>query len=473
MLTLSRCLIHQLRVVFSRALDLPPRLYNSCPVHIEAGPEGLVIRAQLGDWAAEYRQSTPHPPFSLVTSFQLLKAVEGTKPDPLSLDRDDKGAAIARWHDGPVPRVLTEDPPHVDAGAVFPSPPTIWSSNPPTLWRALSAAYGTTDPDSSRYALGCIQLRGKGGTVAATDGSQLYRERGFQFGWEEEVLIRGLKLFATKELPTDQPIETALHDKRVVLRSGAWTFWLPVQEGRFPRVDDAVPSPSQTKTRLTLPPAQQQFLRENLPRLQGEGHPPCVTLDLNGHIAVRSRESEAAEPTQLTLTRASYDGEPLQVVSARRYLQRAMDLGFQEVHFCDPAAAIVCRDGNRDYTWIAVDPQLAVKATPGTAEIASPNAIDLVRTRRSPVRSSMSDSFSSVPIPTMSTTPAPNRIAEISSESAPSKSSLIEQAQLVRTKLRELLAETNELLRAAKRQKQQERFVRNTLASLKELQAAA
>ena len=52
------------------------------------------------------------------------------------------------------------------------------------------------------------------------------------------------------------------------------------------------------------------------------------------------------------------------------------------------------------------------------------------------------------------------------------KAGLIEQAQSVRTKLRELLAETNELLRAAKRQRQQERLVRSTLASLKQLQQA-
>lgn len=472
MLTLSRSLVRQLRILLSRALDLPARLHNSCPLHLESGPQGLVVRAQLGDYAAEYRQLTPQPQLSLVTSFQLFKATESTKPDPVTFDRDDKGATRVGWHEGPVPRVMTEDPPHVDPGAKFPDSPAIWSTNPPALWRALSAAYGTTDPESSRYALGCIQLRGTSGHLAATDGSQLYRESGFAFGWEEEVLIRGLKLFTTKELPSDQPVEIALHDKRVVLRSGSWTFWLPVQEGRFPRVDDVVPVPTQTKTRLNLPSAQQQFLKENLPRLQGGGLPPCVTVDLNGHVAIRSRESDGAPPTQLTLTKATYEGEPMQVVTARRYLQRALDLGFQEVHLVGPQAVIVCRDGTRDYTWMAIDPQSAVQASADMVEIIAPDHIAASRVRRTSVPEAANVSISPPPTTvTMSeTTSAPR--ARMSRGTPLAETSLIEQAQGLRSKLHELLVETGELVRSAKRQKQQERLVRTTLASLKELQAA-
>ena len=77
-------------------------------------------------------------------------------------------------------------------------------------------------------------------------------------------------------------------------------------------------------------------------------------------------------------------------------------------------------------------------------------------------------------MPTIPTIEAPTSASAVRRKSAraASKVSLIEQAQAVRTKLREVLTETNELLRAAKRQKQQERLVRSTLASLKQLQAA-
>jgi hypothetical protein len=451
------------------------RHYASCPVHISAGPDGLSIRAQLGDYAAEYRQTTPHSAVEFVTSLGLLKAIEGAKADPVSLEMGDKGAVTAKWQDGPIPRQLVEEPPHVDAGARFPDLPPNWSDNPPELWAALAAAQGTTDPESSRYALGCIQLRGQSGVVAATDGSQLFRQTGFTFDWEGETLIRGLKLFGSRELPLDQPVHVAQQDKRIVLRSGEWTFWLPLQEGRFPRVDDVVPLPSLTKTTLYLPPAQQQFLKENLPKLKCGGFNEAVTLDLNGEVAVRSRESDVAPPTQLTLTRASYQGEQMRLVSSRRYLQRAMELGFSEVSLIGPEAVIVCRDDQRAYVWMAVDPASAIAPGEDTVEIRSPNAIERLRPRiaRHTPSDPTSSHSSATETPQPPTEPnTTNRVSPRKGKLAASHSGLIEQSLALRTKLRDLLAETNELVRAAKRQKQQERLVRSTLDSLKQLQAA-
>ena len=57
--------------------------------------------------------------------------------------------------------------------------------------------------------------------------------------------------------------------------------------------------------------------------------------------------------------------------------------------------------------------------------------------------------------------------------SADSTISPIAQAVAVRTALREALAQTNELIRALKRDKRQGRLVASTLASLKQLQKVA
>ena len=48
----------------------------------------------------------------------------------------------------------------------------------------------------------------------------------------------------------------------------------------------------------------------------------------------------------------------------------------------------------------------------------------------------------------------------------------IEQATALRDELRALLSQTNQLVKSLKRQKQQQRLMQTTLASLKELQAA-
>ena len=60
------------------------------------------------------------------------------------------------------------------------------------------------------------------------------------------------------------------------------------------------------------------------------------------------------------------------------------------------------------------------------------------------------------------------------SDSPPSREpSVSDQAISLRSALRDLLGQVNNLVRAIKRQKKQEKFLRSTLASLKELQSVA
>jgi tetratricopeptide (TPR) repeat protein len=54
---------------------------------------------------------------------------------------------------------------------------------------ALADASQITDPESSRYALGCIQLQGTSGKMAATDGRQILLQSGFTFPWQEDLLL--------------------------------------------------------------------------------------------------------------------------------------------------------------------------------------------------------------------------------------------------------------------------------------------
>ena len=97
--------------------------------------------------------------------------------------------------------------------------------NPPELLRALHDAGETTSPDSTRFSLGHLQLRGTSGTIAATDGRQLLVQSGFRFPWKEDVLIPRAKVFGSAELPQDQPVTIGKADDWVVVRVGPWTFF--------------------------------------------------------------------------------------------------------------------------------------------------------------------------------------------------------------------------------------------------------
>ena len=128
------------------------------------------------------------------------------------------------------------------ASAEFPSQPKELTKNPQNLIKALRDASETTDAKSSRYALGCIQLRGKRGEIAATDGNQLLLQRGFEFPFDEDLLIACHQVFQSSELLTADNVGVGLHDGWFTLRAGNWTVQIKVEtEGRFPRVDDVVP----------------------------------------------------------------------------------------------------------------------------------------------------------------------------------------------------------------------------------------
>ena len=53
----------------------------------------------------------------------------------------------------------------------------------------------STDPDSGRYALQCVQLCGAKNRMAATDGRHLIVQTGFDFPWDEDLLLPASPLF--------------------------------------------------------------------------------------------------------------------------------------------------------------------------------------------------------------------------------------------------------------------------------------
>ncbi len=61
----------------------------------------------------------------------------------------------------------------------YPSGQIVLYANRTELATTLLHAAGLTDPESKRYALGCIRLRSSDGQVAGTDGLQAYVQSGF------------------------------------------------------------------------------------------------------------------------------------------------------------------------------------------------------------------------------------------------------------------------------------------------------
>jgi hypothetical protein len=134
-----------------------------------AGPAGLRIQAQGFDHAVEYHDPAPREPAELLVPFDVLGDVQGSRKDPVVLTTPKKSVLAAAWGARGSPHTMQYRLPK-GSYAPFPTASCALVDNPPALIRALRDAYETTDPDSSRFALGCIQLRGKTGEIAATDG---------------------------------------------------------------------------------------------------------------------------------------------------------------------------------------------------------------------------------------------------------------------------------------------------------------
>jgi len=368
---ITRRLAGRLKTVFRQALSLPNR--GTMPtIELVGGPSGLQIRCGLGTAAVEFWLDGEQPEERLYIPFELLSDLEGRREAPVEVHQRD-GQVTATWRDGSVPQLVQHPTPVVVAKDWPPSPERLFK-NPPRLTRALADASATTDPDSLRYALGCVQLHGDHGSVIATDGRQLLAEDGFSFPWDGELLLPANKVFGNKRLGVDDdPVRIGRNGSWLMFEIGPWTFWWHTeQEGRFPDVTRQIGRPELATASFDIPAADRKFLADNLPRLPGNGmlNDP-VTVDLNGSVAIRSRAPGQPTATELILSHASRRGEPARININRQYLHRAVKLGFDRVHVFTPRSPVLACDDHRKYVWALLDPDSAVKPAENMLRIES------------------------------------------------------------------------------------------------------
>lgn len=296
---------------------------------------------------------------------------------------------------------------------------------------------------------------------------------GIEWPWTEELLVPANPVFRSPELPQDQPVIVGRSDDKILFRVGDWSIWLVVEkDARFPRVEDIVHRPDTATATLTISAADAKFLTASLPQLPTDDvlHHP-VTVDLNGHVAVRAKPVDKETTTELVLASSEYSGQPIRVNTNRHFLLKALRLGFSTISVFGDDTPIQCQDGTRTLLWCLLDPKLAyapsadsvriepkspsVSSTPSSTPSLPRNRITMIAKSQSSSDSIHSEKSSAVATP----------ISPTKSESA----SPIEQAVALRAALRDTLSKTNNLIRALRRQKQQSRLVQATLASLRQL----
>lgn len=243
----------------------------------------------------------------------------------------------------------------------FPSLPKKRVPVQPDFLSAIAAVSSVTTAQNSRYDLSRIQLQGKFGQVAASDGIQMHIHRGFHLPWKDDVLIPSASIFGKANLVPHVEGEIGRTRSHVVLHLGQWTFAFAVDTvSRFPDVIQVIPHANDLASRLELDGRDVEKLRENLLHISGKGPSTRVSLRLGMPVTV-----DVESIPRFELLHSNVRGKPLTITFESSYLVRALEMGFRDFRFTRaPKNLVVCQDRQRLYLWVAPEPKPLVSPNP-------------------------------------------------------------------------------------------------------------
>jgi hypothetical protein len=476
---LSRLLVRQFRAIVRKATPVGDGKALWSPVAFASGKEGTSLHVQSSDVAVTYHQpgAAAEERFSL--PLEALAQFEGNKDDVVLLKKVKSGVVQATWTDNGVPQLREFSVEARSKTQPAPEPPVKFTNVDRRFLQAMHDAAYTVGRDHSRFAVMRIQLGGQAGEVAATDGHQVLVHSGLTLPWKEELLVPAIGAFGSRELPDDAKVEVGKTATHVGVRAGPWTFLLRIDAiGRFPPVHEVFPKLPGNHTIVQFDPVDASFLLKTLPRLPGREEPESpVTLDLHGPVVLRAKAQGHDRVTEavLTASRVSGPAPKLRIQTNRRYLARALELGFDEMHLVGANSVITCRDDQRRYGWMPLSPEGALPTSTDAVQIVSQQEPVTIKP---PTRERSTTVMSNT-----STTNAENgheresRAREgraASNGTAPANEltmeSVIADAQGLRDALRETYERTGRLIAALKHFGKQSRLVQSTLHSLRQLQ---
>jgi hypothetical protein len=419
-------------------------------VTCRAGRQGLTLFVQQGDVALRHHTPGSFRSENLAWPGALLPDLEAGS-GVVTLEQTAPFKGKASWQDRSGPRVLefeTADPTSLPP---TPTPAGNAVAMPPEFLQALDDAARTASRDARRYACNHVLLRGRDSSVIATDGRQLLIQRGFPLPWAEDRLVPALPAFGRCELPKDQPVLLGLREDWISLEVGPWLFVLRSDKDvRYPDVDAVIPSPGGGFTRLQYDDQDTRELIHALPRLPAhDDHQQPVTLELGSKIVVRARDGEGPIE-EVCLSRSRFEGPALTLVTDRRHLLRALQLGFAEVLIESAEQPLLCKDARRTYLWMPLT--VADAVPPGK------------RPRRPITLPQPSPGNTAMPVNDPGATEPRNGAAEQRDLLDP-----IAEAEALRVVMQEALGRTSRLLAALKQHRRQSRAVQAAVESLRRL----
>lgn len=380
MILIPQSVVHDCLAVFRRALPKPFLARAATLVRVISGRDGIRLHLLQPDISVEYHHPSPSEPLNVTVPISALVDCDGHGNGTVQLQSLKNGKIELRWEQSGVP-YQRDYAPHEASRASIPAWPVHDVANDPSLLAALDEAMQIPTGNSGRLSLTHVQLRGKHGDIVATDGRQLLMQGGFQFPWKDALLIPRTSIFAARELPRGEVIRVAQTKTHVLIRIVGWTIALPIETStRFPNVDAVIPKADHVVSRWHLGADEASALvkmLDNLPAAKEDQAP--VTLDLARSIVLRARAEEEKRCTDVVLPRSRLEGKAVRLVADRRFLQRALELGFRSVLITAPDKPISCQEGKRLYVWVPLDPKSALAPQANAIRVILPAIADKSR----------------------------------------------------------------------------------------------
>lgn len=490
MISLSRSLARQFRAVARRAGLCKVGSPGAACVRLIASADALRLQATNGRVAVEYQTAGRFDADDITVPLQVFADCEAKTENLVTIRRNESAGLVVSWDDRGVPQQRDYTPPEA---IEMPAVAQELATNPPNLLAALRDAVTTVDNSATRYALDCIQLNGATGTIAATDSRQLLVQTGFQFAWQEELLMRVTNVFDCRELPTDLPVDIGRTEHGVTVRTGQWTIHHEInKEGRYPKLDRTIPSSTAIQTKMQVDPADARFLTATVGRLPADDQTDRpLTVELNGAIVIRAQKDKQSQMMELLLSRSQRVGPQLRLQTNRAYLTRSLELGFTEVGFVDAESPCVCRDASRTYVWMLLENKGALESNPealcidsmsvpangvakgrGTTRVLAKAAETEVAATSTSVAPTVVAPVNRIMEHLPPTTTPKNDVNEgvVANPATSASADVIEQALELRNQLRVIVQGLTELVGQIRQQRKQSRLMKSTLQSLKQLQ---
>jgi hypothetical protein len=350
-------------------------------VQIAGDGDGTTLSCRHAGVAVTCRLDIPNPPVTFNLPLHLPCSLRGSAQRWVTLTRQPSGTLVDHW-DGTARRIVVwQNGPELEPVARA----DYFLDNAPRLATSLLQAAGVADDNSSRYALGCLYLRGRDGLLAATDGHQALIERGFALP-VDEVLLPAACLRRLKVLERASHISVGLSGQWLQLRftSGLarWEVDLELgKEARYPTLEQCFPDPDKAQTRIQFGDADARYLIEQLPRALGNrdrhpvtlvaahdrasgqpsvsllfGSPESQWLSLQGAAA----NSDQTSVVELLLCDSSFELEPCRLAVNHLNLVEALRLGFRHFYLSARHAPVLGCQDRRQFVFSVLDDQYLV-----------------------------------------------------------------------------------------------------------------